>query len=494
MSSSKKNTKIYNSFLVVGINHIKLQKYNIISQNEESNLTFIKNIDLVNLNVNFKKNHFETKNEKWIKISPNSNGWLRMEFDSTYIEEPITDLQLLECDTYGNDYLLLPIKLYEDGYRPINITNYIFKKNNIFDIRAIPKIMKEQTILKKLENSLYVLIPMKYNCKNILNLPSKKAGIVFLISRKTKFLPLKRVALQKNPGDISYKFCILRHKSPYSYKYLPEILDTYPPNEKKNSSIALFCFPDGIKIQEKFETPKNFTFVLTDELGNRTYGSVIVFWQELDISLKQALIPNYFPEDKVYYMQKAICIISNYPFYYNSLLFLKEIFNITETKSVGYIPIERAIYTFIDSMYIPPYDKLLRFNINNKNIDFYRIPNYGKIWDTNDKYLETLFRLLSYDTIITAWEGLLLEKKLYIICNSKNVLCHISHALINLLFPFNWIHVLIPILPERLKLFIESPVPLIIGISFPIEINEIPKDGLILNVNKNRFENYKEKS
>ena len=493
MSSSKKNTKIYNSFLVVGINHIKLQKYNIISQNEESNLTFIKNIDIVNLNVNFKKNHFETKNEKLIKISPNSNGWLRMEFDSTYIEEPITDLQLLECDTYGNDYLLLPIKSYEDGYRPINITNYIFKKNNIFDIRAIPKIMKEQTILKKLENSLYVLIPMKYNCKNILNLPSKKAGIVFLISRKTKFLPLKRVALQKNPGDISYKFCILRHKSPYSYKYLPEILDTYPPNEKKNSSIALFCFPDGIKIQEKFETPKNFTFVLTDELGNRTYGSVIVFWQELDISLKQALIPNYFPEDKVYYMQKAICIISNYPFYYNSLLFLKEIFNITETKSVGYIPIERAICTFIDSMYIPPYDKLLRFNINNKNIDFYRIPNYGKIWDTNDKYLETLFRLLSYDTIITAWEGLLLEKKLYIICNSKNVLCHISHALINLLFPFNWIHVLIPILPERLKLFIESPVPLIIGISFPIEINEIPKDGLILNVNKNRFENYKEK-
>ena len=169
-------------------------------------------------------------------------------------------------------------------------------------------------------------------------------------------------------------------------------------------------------------------------------------------------------------MQKAICILSNFPFYYNSLLFLKEIYKITEPKSFGNIPIERAIGTFVDLLYLPPNDKLLRFNINDNSIDFYRIPNYGKIWDTNDKYLETLFRLLSFDIIITAWEGLLLEKKLFLICSSKAVLSQVAHALINLLFPFNWIHVYVPILPEQLKLFIESPVPLIIGIFFHIEI------------------------
>ena len=46
-------------------------------------------------------------------------------------------------------------------------------------------------------------------------------------------------------------------------------------------------------------------------------------------------------------------------------------------------------------------------------LDFFRIPNYGKLWDTNDKYLETLFRVLSYEHIITAWKALLLEKKLF---------------------------------------------------------------------------------
>ena len=61
------------------------------------------------------------------------------------------------------------------------------------------------------------------------------------------------------------------------------------------------------------------------------------------------------------------------------------------------------------------------------------------------------------------------------------------------MFPFKWIHVYAPILPEKLKLFIESPVPLIIGISFHIDLNEIPNDSSILNINKNCFENYKEK-
>ena len=38
----------------------------------------------------------------------------------------------------------------------------------------------------------------------------------------------------------------------------------------------------------------------------------------------------------------------------------------------------------------------------------------------------------------------------------------------------------------------ESPVPSLIGISFEINIEEIPNDGLILNINKNCFENYRE--
>ena len=198
---------------------------------------------------------------------------------------------------------------------------------------------------------------MKYNCKNVFGLHNKNKGALLLINRGKKYLPLKEVTLE-NSQNGSFNFCISRHKSPYSYKYFPEILDKYPFNEKKNPSIALFCFPDGIKITENFETPKCFNFVLTDELGERTYGAVLIFSQEINNIFKEMFIPNYSPDGKTFYMQKAICILSNFPFYYNSLLFLKEIYKITEPKSFGNICLCKGVNAYISNACPLPIDLL----------------------------------------------------------------------------------------------------------------------------------------
>ena len=100
---------------------------------------------------------------------------------------------------------------------------------------------------------------------------------------------------------------------------MPAILDTYPNNEEPNQSVGLFCFPEGIQIKDKFEQIKCFNFVLTDELGERTYGSTLNFMEEISISLREAFIPTYDDPNKTFYCQKAICILSKYPFYYNCL-------------------------------------------------------------------------------------------------------------------------------------------------------------------------------
>ena len=488
MRASQTPNKIIKSFYVVGINELKIQRYNITNMKDTTTLRFIDCMDILNSNLNTKEDKFYKTNETWLKVLNNQNVWLRFKYVDNYTD-PITDLRLCECDYYSNEWLLMPRNLYSNGYRPIKIIKY----QNITDnIKDFPPISPEERSFNKLDDK-HILIPSKYNAKNYLNLPTKKNGLLLLISRKTIFLPLKKVIIQRSKvNNNSYSFGVNRHQSPYNYKYLPEVLDTYPINEK-NQAVAMFCFPEGVKIKDKFETPKCFSFVLTDEVGERTYGSVFTFMQEISISLKEAFIPSYNELNKTYYYEKAICVLSKYPFYYNCLLFLKEIYNIIYPKSAGKIPVERAICTFVDSLYIQSYDKLLRFNINDKDIDFYRVANYGKFWDTNDKYIDTLFRLLSYEQIITAWQGLLLERKIILLCNSKAALSQIAHALINLIFPFKWIHVYVPILPEKLKLFLDSPVPYIIGISFNIEINELPNDCLILNVNKNCFENYNDK-
>jgi hypothetical protein len=256
----------------------------------------------------------------------------------------------------------------------------------------------------------------------------------------------------------------------------------------------MFCFPEGLHISNQYRMPSWFTFVLTDEIGNRTYGSTLVFWEEMTIELKENFIP-YFDEydpktqkRKYYFIQKAICVLSKFPFYHNCLIFLKDLYRI-QTSSKSLLPLERVICSFVDSLYLRK-KEIVQFNIGEDNLNFYKIANYGELWDTDNNYLEVLFRVLSFKQIVTAWQALLLEKKLFLLCSSKATLSCVAHALINLLFPFKWVHVLIPIIPEKLKSFIETPIPLIIGISFPCDLNEFPNDALILNINKNRFENY----
>ncbi len=66
-------------------------------------------------------------------------------------------------------------------------------------------------------------------------------------------------------------------------------------------------------------------------------------------------------------------------------------------------------------------------------------------------------------------------------------------ALITLIFPFKWIHVFIPILPEKLRPFIDSLVPALIGICFPIDNNELPLDAVAINADNNQIEKYLDK-
>lgn len=357
------------------------------------------------------------------------------------------------------------------------------------DDSVIPIMKENERVLPY--NDFYVKIPHYCNIKDYLKLPVKTQAAVLLISRSLSSLPLKDIKIQMAHGQSSYQFGITKHKTPYMYKYMPEIIDMYPLEKIVNPGIAVFCFPEGIKIKQTYDMPKWFNFVLTDESGSRTYGSALVFTEELSTSLIESFVPIYKSKES-FFVEKAICVLSNYPFFYNCRIFLRELYRIQVSSSTN-VPLERAICHFVDSLYFQNIDKILSFTIAEEELKFYRVPIYGNEWDVNDECIEVLFSLLSYETILTVWEGLLLEKKVFLLCSSKSALLNVSMALISLLFPFRWMHVLVPILPEKLKVFIESPVPLLIGLNYAIDINDLPSDSLILNIEKDSFENYIDK-
>ena len=115
----------------------------------------------------------------------------------------------------------------------------------------------------------------------------------------------------------------------------------------------MFCFPEGVTISDKEIQPTKFNFVLTDEVGERTFGSVLIFWEKMKRSMRNSIEPRYDEEiqktkeeiekekielekeikekklkgEKVdeikeisneklkdYYVPKALCILSKFPF------------------------------------------------------------------------------------------------------------------------------------------------------------------------------------
>ena len=489
---SRKN-KIIKSFCVVGLNGDQLLYYN----DKEKPQFYINNIDILVTKISYNKNIYKRGDEVWYRVFENSDVWFRIDYIKNY-NNPITDFKIIGCkiDETGN-YLVIDQKY--SNYSVIKATN--LKSENEKDII---KIQDEYNMKNKMDK-----IPIEYNIKEIMNIKLNTPAAAIIITREKNKLPLKKIQI-KLLKDNQYQFRRNHHISPFLAKYNPEILDQYPRNDEVNNSISMFCFPQGIYFLEKQISPSKFNFVLTDESGERTYCSVLIFWEKLKDEIRKLFEPTFEEEMeiteeeikndiyknkkklKIYYVPKALCILSKFPFFSNNSLFLKYLYKIFISSSTN-IPIERAICGYVDSLYKQSYDSLIRFNIQNKYLDFYFIPNYGKDWDINDLYLETLFRVLSIDIILIAWQGLLLEKKLYLICSSKETLLHVSYALITLLFPFKWIHTYIPILPEKLIAFTQSPMPLIFGIPFSIDLEEIPDDdlSLIINVNKNCLENYK---
>ena len=475
--------KIIKSFFVIGLNESLIRKYE-----EDSNPPrFVQDIDIF---IKDLPKHYspENKDEKYILLNEKKHVWLRIKYSENY-NSPITDLQIAECDYESKEYLLLEKRYINENCYPMMVTYY---KNKDEDKTETYPIFSEFKFVKDYSD-VYVKIPSELNIKNLIHLGIKAPCAIFLITRRYTSLPFKDIGIIKKGGG-NFNLVRVKNKSPYIHKYIPEILDQYPPEIETNSSVSMFCFPEGLHISDQYRMPIWFTFVLTDEIGNRTYGSTLVFWEEMDIKLKENFIPffdEYDPKTqkrKYYFIQKAICVLSKFPFYNNCLMFLKQLYRI-QTASKSLIPLERAICAFVDSLYLQS-QEIVQFIIGEEKLNFYRIANYGELWDTKNDYLEVLFRVLSFKQIVTAWQALLLEKKLFLLCSSKATLACVAHALINLLFPFKWIHVLIPILPEKLQLFIDTPIPLIIGISFPCDLNEFPNDALILNINKNKFENY----
>jgi hypothetical protein len=73
------------------------------------------------------------------------------------------------------------------------------------------------------------------------------------------------------------------------------------------------------------------------------------------------------------------------------------------------------------------------------------MPQYHHSLITQREDYEFLFRALSVDNVLDVLVAVLLEKKVVLFSPHRALLAHVANAIVNLLYPFWWPHVFIPV-------------------------------------------------
>ena len=75
--------------------------------------------------------------------------------------------------------------------------------------------------------------------------------------------------------------CLLDNKQAFE----PQIMDHYPQQEHADygidRGIPMICFPRGVRLETELLLPRFFTFVLTLETGEETFGAALIFYEPI---------------------------------------------------------------------------------------------------------------------------------------------------------------------------------------------------------------------
>uniref|UniRef100_A0A7S0H9U9 UDENN domain-containing protein n=1 Tax=Amorphochlora amoebiformis TaxID=1561963 RepID=A0A7S0H9U9_9EUKA len=125
---------------------------------------------------------------------------------------------------------------------------------------------------------------------------------------------------------------------------------------------------------------------------------------------------------------------------------------------------ERYIVNLARETPLPPQGCLIiEYKIGQKAIRFSRPPPNRPTDFPPFPFVE-LFRILKPETAVSALTALLLEYRVVLVSTPSTNLTLVSELLLQLMYPFKYEHVYIPLLPKTLIEFLAAPMPFLIGI------------------------------
>lgn len=143
-------------------------------------------------------------------------------------------------------------------------------------------------------------------------------------------------------------------------------------------------------------------------------------------------------------------------------------------------PLERYVVNLCSEA-LSPINSITQVEIAIRELRLYaRKEAINELPGSHNTDLYALFRSLSISNIVILFEYIMSESRVILLSSHTAMLYLVSQAIDNLLYPFKWAGVFIPVLPRRLITTLEAPCPYIIGVEKRYEHEDWPDDDFVL--------------
>ena len=170
------------------------------------------------------------------------------------------------------------------------------------------------------------------------------------------------------------------------------------------------------------------------------------------------------PERPQFFVRKAICILSSFPY----ITFFKEYlthmyWDLSNPKTS--VPIERYFAHLLYEIPVPPAGGGVHLSMDISPTKTLTLSYPSKQdFPLLDISVRPLFLALDVDTIMSMFCAVLTEKRILLCSSSNSLVTHAAEIILSLIYPFQWPHTYIPVLPAELLECVEAPTPFIMGI------------------------------
>ncbi|KAJ8406432.1 hypothetical protein AAFF_G00300060 [Aldrovandia affinis] len=302
-------------------------------------------------------------------------------------------------------------------------------------------------------------------------------------------------------------------QSPLRRTFKSKVLAHYPENVEwspfDQDAVGMLCMPKGLSFRTQSDSrePQFHSFIITREDGSRTYGFSFTFYEEVtskqicsamqtlyhmhnaeqydilhapaaapvapDDHRRHVLMPSpalsrvqrfnsYDISRDTLYVSKCICLMAPMAFPQACRKVLEQLHRAVCSPQPPPLPLESYVYNVLYEVPLPPAGRSLKFSGVYGPIVCQR-PSTAEL-PLFDFPIREVFELLGVENVLQLFTCALLEIQILLYSQHYQRLMTVAESITALMFPYQWQHVYVPILPASLLHFLDAPVPYLMGL------------------------------